>query len=353
MRNLFKKLGAIVLCASMALCGVACQVPSKKSNIKNVILIIGDGMGENHIQNTLMYFDLPTPECINDQEAVVFTYSNNSGVTDSAAAATAMSTGKKVNNGSICYSPSGEKLTSISTLAKNAGKKVGIVTTDTLDGATPAGFSAQAYSRNDSQDIARSQAKSNIDLFMGKSTENYQTRYSQFFMQSGYEVLHGAPQEASAYSGKKVTALLPETRSSYNPDIQNEYQLKDMVAFALDFLQGETGYFLMIEGAYIDKYSHNNQLIPALCETRSLLDTVEYLYQTVGTDTAILFTADHETGKLKKAPNKDLLSDILYNSGDHSATPVPLFLKNCQLDTDASSIENTEIFKICKSLLNL
>jgi alkaline phosphatase len=136
-------------------------------------------------------------------------------VTDSAAAASAMATGQKVNNSSIAIDIYGEKLTSISTLAKNAGKKVGVITTDFLDGATPAAFSSHALDRNESETIAKGQAQSGIDLFMGKATSAYQTTYSQFFTQSGYDLLFTAPSEKQLAS-EKLTVLLNETRSSYN-----------------------------------------------------------------------------------------------------------------------------------------
>ena len=351
-----KRTLCLSVCLTFAFGGIGCSASDanvEKNNIKNVILVIGDGMGENHIQNALTYFELSAPTFMSDKYGKVLTYSNDNGVTDSAAAASAMATGQKVNNSSIAYAPDGTQLTSISELAKQAGKKVGIVTTDSLDGATPAGFSSHAKTRGESETIAKGQAQSGIDLFIGKSTSAYQTTYSQFFMQSGYEMAYSAPNMQTFSNTNKLVTLLNETRSSYNPDIQNEYSLKDMVAFALDFLDNDDGYFLMVEGAYIDKFSHDNQLIPALCEVRSLFDTVDFLYNTVGEDTAILITADHETGLLRKAQKKDELGNFLYGSSGHSFTAVPLFVKNFTMQSETEFIENTEIFEICKNLLKL
>lgn len=347
------KKNALPLCfacaCTFALSGAGC---SPNGKIKNVILVIGDGMGTNHIENARTYFDLSSPDFLSDKKGEVLTYSYDNSVTDSAAAASAMATGQKVRNSSISMDIQGEKLTSISSLAKNAGKKVGVITTDTLDGATPAAFSSHASDRNESEQIAKGQAKSGIDLFMGKATSAYQTTYSQLFTQSGYDLLFTPPSETQLAS-EKLTVLLSETRSSYNENIENNYNLKDMAAFAVDFLENEKGYFLMIEGAYIDKYSHSNDITSALCEVRALFDTVEYLYNRVGKDTAIIITADHETGKLRKANDKTEISNRLYASTNHTATAVPYYLKNCQWNTDGAFIDNTDIFKMCKQFLNV
>jgi len=347
-----------VACSSVFLLGSAsCALFEVDSNsVKNVILVIGDGMGNNHLENALTYFDLEDPVFMQDKIGDVFTYSANASVTDSAAAATAMSTGQKVNNSSIAYSVEGKKLTSISTLAKNAGKKVGIVTTDTLDGATPAAFSSHALTRTESETIARGQAQSDIDLFIGQSSSAYVTTYTQFFTQNGYDVTNGAGlPNAETFKSEKYVGLITGVRSAYNDEFTAHYQLKDMAAFAVDYLEkeNENGYFLMIEGAYIDKCSHSNQLIPALCEARSLFDTLTYLYERVGDDTAILFTADHETGGLRKETKKDKFTDNLYSSTNHTNALVPLFAKNVTLSETKDLYENTEIFELCKKMLKV
>ncbi len=318
---------------------------------QNVILLIGDGMGENHIQNALTYFELADPAFIADRQGSIATKSKNNLVTNSAAAGTALATGQKVNNGEIAYH-GGENITTIAELAKKAGKKVGIVTTDTLDGATPAAFSAHAKNRKDSDDIVKCQAKSGFDLFIGEAGSGLYATYKDMFMENGYSVT-GSPEGMMSYAeSDKLIALLPNVRSNYREEKKDHYQLKDMVAFATKFLDNENGYFLMVESAHIDKYSHDNEVVKALCEVRSLFDTVDYLYGSVGENTAIILTADHETGGLSLASSKTEVDNFLYASSGHTGVNVPIFMKNVAF-TITGTPQNTEVFEICKRLLNL
>ncbi len=332
----------------------ACENPFNKTpegDVKNVILLIGDGMGENHIQNALTYFELDDPSFIADRHGSIATKSKNKAVTDSAAAGTALATGNKVNNGEIAYHD-GKALKTIAELAKKAGKKVGIVTTDTLDGATPAAFSAHTDSRSNSEDIATCQAESKFDLFIGETGSGLYNSYKTEFTDNGYDFA-SSPEEMLRYADSdKLIATLPNVRSSYREEKASDYQLKDMVAFATEFLDNENGYFLMVESAHIDKYSHDNEVVNALCEVRSLFDTMDYLYDTVGEDTAILLTADHETGGLQLANNKDDIGNYLYTSSSHTGVDVPLFMRHVPYALTGVP-QNTEIFSICKRLMGL
>lgn len=355
MKGNFKKWAALALTAAMACANLtACSEYTIQTNqeIKNVILIIGDGMGENHVENAVTYFELEQPSFFDGRTGNLATKSADNEVTDSAAAATALATGNKVNNGEVARHD-GKDLTSISELAKKAGKRVGVVTTDTLDGATPAAFSSHANNRSNSLDILRGQAVSGIDLFMGESSSTY-TFYSSLFEENGY-TLHFSQTGLENYlQCEKLFVTLPNIRSQYAPNCEHHFQLKDMAAFAVEYLNNDDGYFLMIEGAYIDKYSHSNLLQEAMCETRSLFDTVEYLRGVVGDDTAIIITADHETGKLEKGATMYEMSDDLYGSSSHTNRDVPLFVHNFNLQIkDNKTPQNTVVFDICKKLLKL
>ncbi len=346
-----KTLITTLLAATMALTNfVGCNNLGVEAEIKNVILVIGDGMGENHMENALTYFDLERPSFFDDRAGSLATRSADSDVTDSAAAATALATGKKVNNGEVSRH-NGKDLTSISQLALKAGKRVGVVTTDTLDGATPAAFSSHANNRDDDTDIINGQMTSDIDLLMGERSNLYGSSFN-LFEEHGYDTISSPDYLEKYMDSEKLLVTLPNIRSEYAPYCQNDFQLKEMAAFAIEYLDNDNGYFLMIEGAYIDKYSHNNALELALCETRSLFDCVEYLYSVVGDDTAIIVTADHETGSLDKAESKDMMFDSLYHSSSHTSRDVPLFIHNFTLKYEDVR-QNNQIFTICKQLLKL
>lgn len=140
----------VVTIFSLSLALVACNDNGKFSELKGqsdrTILFIGDGMGDNHIKVTeaymgkqLFFDDFWRPG------DVITSCSNEFQATDSAAAASAMATGQKYQRGELAFKD-GKNIQSISEYAKSLGKGVGIVTTDTLSGATPAGFSAHVAS---------------------------------------------------------------------------------------------------------------------------------------------------------------------------------------------------------------
>ncbi len=344
------------LCMTLSLgAGTLTSCGEKEREFKNVILVIGDGMGENHILNTLTYFGLETPAFMADQVGYIGTNSL-SGTTDSAAAGTALATGTKVTNGEIGQL-AGDDLQQITTIAQNAKMKTGVITTDTLDGATPASFSAHASSRNFTNQIISTQANSNIDLLMGRWSSDYTNR-SYVFEDKGYTIATNVDELEASKDADKLIGLLGNINSEYIIGCELHYQLKDMTQFAVEYLENDGGFFLMIEGAYIDKHSHNNSLYSMMCEMRSLIDTMEYLYEYAADgETAIFFTADHETGSLSKGNSVEEMDNFLYGSGNHSATPVPLFVKNYTFkpenfkEANKANPENTAVFQACKAII--
>lgn len=355
---LHNAVAAMLLCGTLGFsaCDAGDYTLTFSDDVKNVILLIGDGMGENHIQNTLTYFDLSAPQFLSDRCGSLATHSKNKLITDSAAAGTALATGQKAKNRTVAYAD-GEHLTQITTLAKNAGKRVGVITTDYLYGATPAAFSAHAESRYDRSAIAASQAMSNVDLLIGEEEENaaYHNDFHTLYEDNGYTYVTDELSLAQYIDEDKLVATLPNVRSQYNTGNEDDFQLQEMAQFAVEFLENDNGFFLMIESAHIDKFSHKNELIPALCEVRSLFDTVDFLYDYIDDGkTVLLITADHETGMLKKAANKAEISNALYGWGGHTARDVPFFIKNATFTySGAFSQQNTVIFDICKQILGV
>jgi len=349
----FAALFLVLMLSLTCLAGCGNSYSVEADSVENVILFIGDGMGENHLKNTLTYFEMAEPSFMADKCGSIATRSSNRLVTDSAAAATAMATGQKVKNGEISQHR-GEDIQTIVELAKRAGKKVGIITTDHLDGATPAAFSAHAADRGDREDIARSQAVSGVDLFIGEAESDY-SYYNDFhsvFEENGYTFVTSETDLNANKKKAKLVATLPEVRSEYNDGNSDDYQLDEMVKFAMTFLENDNGYFLMVESAHIDKFSHDNQIVPALCEVRSMIDAITYVYGEISESpvTALIVTADHETGKLELAESKADIANKLYKSEGHTSRDVPVYSKNAKI-TFNGTLQNTVIFDICNLLL--
>ena len=134
---------------------------------KNIILIIGDGMGVPQI--TAGMYKLKNQTALENFPIIGLskTHSSNALVTDSAAAGTAIACGEKTANGTVGISMRNQKLTSILELSKQKGYKTGIIATSTIVHATPAAFYANVLSRNQYEDIALQLSNSDVDYFIG------------------------------------------------------------------------------------------------------------------------------------------------------------------------------------------
>lgn len=272
---------------------------SGKSNIKNVVLIIGDGMGLEHISAGQLTAG-KVYDFTNWQYALVNTDSvDDSGkgafLTDSAASGTALATGNLTVNRYIGKDYRGEDVTTILDYAsENCGKATGIVTTDTLLGATPSAFSAHAIDRSYTLEIFQAQINSGVDLLCGTIDLECVNR-KEVIEEAGY----------SYYMDfDRVGGDLQADKAYWMFDLAGEdakVSLKDATVQALNYLdQDEDGFVLMIEEAYIDKESTNNNFAAMEKRVNSLNDTVEAVMEWIGErkDTAVIITADHECGGL-------------------------------------------------------
>jgi len=353
----------LILCLAFCLC--ACNGGDNGGNnnadgiefastIKNVIIIIGDGMGFNHIANTKTQFGVQKFDFEDDLVCPITTYSKNNAITDSAAAGTALATGNKADNGAVGR-VNGENVENIMQIARSKNKRTGILTTDYLYGATPACFSSHADNRSDKADIINGQAESGVDLMIGQqhSDDLYLGEYREKFTENGYELAETQDELFAVPKNKKAVACLDSLRSKYNENISGQLDMGAIVDYSLNFLDCEAGFCLMIEHAHIDKCSHSNDLFGAVCEMRAMADTIEkaYAFAEGRNDTAVIITADHETGGLSLANDKSELKNGLYSTGNHTAADVPLFAKNVTISGTFDKLDNTFVFVICKRIM--
>jgi len=292
--------------------------------VKNVVVMIGDGMGLAVIDfsrivlvgkdGKLSFEKFPVV-------ALVRTHSYNSLVTDSAAAATALSCGIKTNNGYLGLSPEGKKVTHIVELAKKNGKSTGLVTTVSISHATPAGFSAHSSSR-DELPIAEQyvELKGMVDIFLGGGIEYFipasqegskrkdERNLLEEFRSLGYTVVT-SKEELLTLPVVKIDKLLGVFRhmdTTYFIDRkfvgrENLPTLAEMSKVALQILlKNKNGFFLMIEGGKIDWACHSNDIATAVAEISEFNDAVETVVEILKNvpDSLIIVTADHETGGL-------------------------------------------------------
>lgn len=319
------------------------------------ILFIGDGMGENHVKATEAYYGDKTYFTSFGANGFVTTYSNSiTGPTDSAAAASAMATGIKYDNGEVSRRD-GRFVSTVCEFAKENGYGVGIVTTDNLYGATPAAFSSHAKNRNDTDEIVRGQISGGIDLYLGAGKDFYDN-YRADFENAGYEFVS----DLNAASGERmVIGVFDEVVACDGSD--EKPTLEMLTDFATDFFERNfpDGYFLMVEGAHIDKTSHKNDIEGMVRYLKSFDESIKNTARKlISENVALIVTADHETGGLKySSESRYEIVDGMFTSKNHTAANVPYYIRITSKPDDYVSdlinkvIDNTDIYRICKALL--
>lgn len=290
---------------------------------RNIILLIGDGMsipqrmmadefsrrvgGGALAMNTMPY------------EATTRTPSASSLVTDSAAAATAIACGEKTNNGVLGLDACGGRLESCAEVAKKEGMAVGIVTSVTINHATPAGFYAHQADRSMLYEIGLDLVRSGFDLFMGgglaqanSMTDNVAENVGDLYeyaATNGWLVLEGRgefSQVTAAERGRRVWWRSGEEALPYAIDAADEPdtpRLPEITAAAIARLDGESasspkGFFLMVEGGSIDWSGHSNDAATNLRDMLEFDKAVQVAldFQSAHPDTLVVVTGDHETG---------------------------------------------------------
>ncbi len=305
---------------------------------KYIFLFIGDGMGfpqasaygvykgtkDHNFTGTL---DDPTIDNMPQAENASFmefpsvgavtTYDASKFVTDSASAATAIACGVKTLDGSIGVDAQGEKVSSIAEMLKEQKDyKIGIITTVSLNHATPAGFYAHVESRGDLVTIGEQLAESDFDFFGGGGINTKEDEERDAVMtkieEAGYNVVNTKENimSLSADSGKTVAIneiLDTEDDIHYSIDQQaDDLKLSDYVQKGIDVIDNDTGFFMMVEGGKIDWSAHRNDAYTTINEVKELesaVDVAVKFYNEHPEETLILVTGDHETGGMALGQN--------------------------------------------------
>ncbi|WP_240916413.1 alkaline phosphatase [Pedobacter sp. HDW13] len=312
-------------------------LPTYKSDgiqkkVKNVILLIGDGMGLAQIQAGLSA-NFGQSNMINLKHiGFSRTEASNSDFTDSAAGATAMATGYKTNNRYISVDVQGNKLTSIPDTLAKFGIKSGIISSGDITDATPAAFYAHQIERTMSKEIAADLENSHVDILVGSNrksfTENSDAKLMDKLAQKGYTYRKTLDEFAAAKAGKQVV-LLADSVTRRVLDGRGE-MLKISLLKTIQLLSANAkGFFIMAEGAQIDHGGHANDLPFAVTEQQDFDRLVGEAIKFADRDgeTLVIVTADHETGGLSllDASFKNGMVRGNFSTDDHTNIMVPVF----------------------------
>ena len=284
---------------------------------KNVILFIGDGMS---VQQRMTADEFARksgqPELVMNRlpsQAMTRTCSASSLVTDSAAAATAIACGEKTYNGAVGVNAGTNRIFSCAVAAKESGRKVGIVTTVTINHATPAGFYGHRKDRGEGYGLGLDLLASGFDYFAGGgldghddkagAKDEYRGDIYKLAKEAGYAFIRKdlAAFKALKPGAGKVWYVASDGCMPFAIDAgewKDKPTLAEMTAKGIELLENDKGFFMMVEGGKVDWAGHANDAATNLREVLALDEAVRVAldYQKAHPDTLIVTTGDHETG---------------------------------------------------------
>lgn len=328
-------------------------VSSDATKAKNIIFLVGDGMGLSHITAGMYQaarkLNLERISTIGLSK----THAANSLITDSAASATAFSTGMKTYNGAIGVDMNKKPIETIVEKLQKENFKTGLVATSTIVHATPASFAAHNELRKNYEEIALDMTDSNVDVMIGGGSKYFNQREDgkdllKELKAAGYEVNSDILKVSSNYSKKLISLPYEDAPPSLNNGRSPKY-LSSASKTAIDRLdyQNENGYFLMIEGSQIDWGGHANDtdyLITEMIEFDTVIGEILDYAEKDG-NTLVVITADHECGGF--TINKpSTMGDITgqFTTDYHTASMVPVFAYGPGSEAFSGIYDNTKIF---------
>lgn len=367
-----KKRDFILLLALLAAGTMRAAEPAQADagRVRNLIYLIGDGMGVSHVSMLQTERDF-APTAFDRAQAVglVKTHSSNNRVTDSAAAGTALATGHKARNGTLGLDSLGNAVRSMMVRAETAGMPTGIVVSCYLQHATPAAFYTHVPDRGDGEAITRDLLASGVDVLFGggrrwlaeQSPEG--GSYLDAFRRRGYVVAESVGEADTVQTARLLCVVADEhlPAAAERGDFLPHAERKALELLAAEAANRGTGFLLMVEGSQIDMAAHANDSQRLLDEMRDFDSTVaaamDFADRTPGT--LVVVVADHETGGLF-IPSNDAdftrsESGLRYKfgTGGHTASMVPAFFYGTGARELSGVMENAELGQRLMRLLGL
>ncbi len=322
---------------------------------KNIIFLIGDGMGLTQISAGMYLNGNKTALEKFPVIGIHKSHSENNLVTDSAAGATAFASGVKTVNGAIGMDHLGQNYETILEEAERKGLATGLLTTSTIVHATPAAFISHVRSRRLYEEIAADFMNTEVDLMIGGGKAYFTRREDG---QDLYEQLRDRNYYVADYfdteiedidiQGGENLAYFTSDKDPLSKDQGRDYLLP-ATELALDFLEDRSGkgFFIMIEGAQIDWGGHANNIDYVVDEFHEFDKVVDMCIEFAkkNGETLVVVTADHETGGLAINPESTMRKlETAFTTGGHTATMIPVFAYGPGADRFAGIYDNTKIY---------
>ncbi len=327
MNHLTRACGGVLICLFLAACGPGAPPPADTP--RNVIFLLGDGMGYAQVKAYRMYADDPSTELVDPlamdgyQVGSVSTDSirldcaqkdesgcirDPYGFTDSASSATAYATGQDTVVGRLSMSPSGEAITTIFEVARTQGKSTGLVATSELTHASPAAFCSHVADREQASDIADQyfdnqwNGEPMVDVLLGGGLDDMRRDDRDLvseFREAGYEVALNRAELYETQGGHLLGLFAPAGLPrawDRGDDVPSLAEMTEKALHALD--RNPQGFFLLVEGSEVDWASHDNSVVGVVSEMEDFVAAIRVVldFARHKGDTLVVITADHETG---------------------------------------------------------
>jgi alkaline phosphatase len=354
MKKLTNLLVLIVLFTSSVSCFAETKTKSKNNpKIKNVILLIGDGMGLADVYAAMTVSESPLNIERCNNIGLMKTFSSDNYVTDSGAAGTALATGNKTKNGAIGTDAQGNPVKTILEIAEEHGLATGLVSTSSITHATPASFIAHQSSRGSYEDIAADFLKTDIDVFIGGGSDHFTKRKDKLNLidslkLKGYEV-DSTMEMVLKSSSLKLAGLTAPVHLPYRLKGRGD-MLPASTGKAIEILKkNPKGFFLMVEGSQIDWAGHANVADTLIDETLDFDKAVGVAldFAKDNRHTLVIITADHETGGVTITGGnvKSHKVNLVFSTKNHTGVMVPVYAYGPGSEKFTGIYDNTEIIK--------
>lgn len=334
------------------------QAPKGKK-VKNVILMIGDGMSLMHVY-TAWAANRGKLWLENAQATGLSkTWAVKKLVTDSGSGGTSLATGVKTVYHAVGVDPEGKPLTSLVDVAKELGKDAGMAVTCRLWDATPCDFCCHNIDRDKEEELVGDYPTSGVDFVFGGGAQKFTNRKDgrdifKELQKKGYHVSRTLD-DFFAYEKNSRIFAVPYDKDTPLPDERGDLLARASMKGISLMNQNKNGFFMMIEGSQLDDYGHFNQLDLLMKETLDFDQTVGEVMKWAAKDgeTLVVITADHETGGLTLVNgNKDEgRVECCFSSKDHTGAMVPVYAFGPGAENFTGIFENTDVFKKIKKLM--
>ena len=327
-----------------------------KGKVKNVIYLIGDGMGLSQIV-AAFYANKGLTTLQMKYMGLQQNNALDAFTTDSAAGGSALATGERHDNRHISMSSEGEPYPSLSDFFHDKGMPVGVLTLGNVADATPTAFYGHSVERDNADELTRCLMDGRVDLLCGSGIREFTRRSDGVELISELKKQYDFVRSVDEINARKGKVICIDETMDDAAEQANLTLLADATRASIAKLQeqGGKGFFLMVEGAKIDYAGHSRCLPGSIIEMLSFdLAVAEALkFADRNGETLVVVTADHETGGLVLVDGDERTGRVMgvYVSDDHTPAMLPVFAYGPGADKFCGTYMNTEIARRIKSLI--